>query len=98
MSRENFDDVTLCKHATAEQENLFIMFNFVSVIKFKSQNVRKSCDFIDDKWRCLNLFKVGKKCRLVIRNHIRWECDMGFCIFVKEGSIRVILCRHIINR
>ena len=41
-SRQNFDDVTLCIHITAERENVFVMFNFVSLIKSKRRNVRKS--------------------------------------------------------
>ena len=31
-SRQNFVDVTISKHVTAEQENVFIVFNFVSLI------------------------------------------------------------------
>ena len=42
----------------------------------------------------LYFFEVGKKCRMMIQNRIRWWCDMGFCIFVSE---RGILCRFIIK-
>ena len=50
MSRQNFEEVTLCKHVTAEQENVFIMINFVSLVKSKCRNVRKSCDFNDIRY------------------------------------------------
>ena len=43
MSRQNFDDVILCKHFRAEQED--IVFNFVSLISAERRNVQKSCDF-----------------------------------------------------
>ena len=31
----NFDDITLCKHVTAEEENAFIVFNSFSLIRKK---------------------------------------------------------------
>ena len=51
-SCQNFIDVPISKHVTVEQENVFIVFNFVSLIKSFRRNVKKSCDFSDDKCYC----------------------------------------------
>ena len=48
-ARQNFVDVTISKHVTAEQEHVFIVFNSVSLILTFRRNVKRSCDFIDDK-------------------------------------------------
>ena len=38
---QKFFDVTISKHVTAEQENVFIVFNFVSLIQSFRRNVKK---------------------------------------------------------
>ena len=52
-SRQNFVDVTISKHVTAEQENVFTVFTVANRI----QKLRGVLDF----------FEVGKKYRMVTR-------------------------------
>ena len=48
-THQNLDDVTLSKQVTAEQESVCIVLNSVSLIESKRRNVKKSCDFKDEK-------------------------------------------------
>ena len=40
-SHQNFADVTISKHVTAEQENVFIVFNFVSLSSLFAETLKR---------------------------------------------------------
>ena len=77
MLRQNFVDVTISKHVTAEPKNVFIVFNFVSLIMTFRRNVKRSCDFNYDKcYRsdCLSYSEAAVRCWIFSR----WVKNVGW--------------------